>query len=137
MEIVPVNYRYMPLIQRDENLLQINQQIEAKRQLLMKKQKKLHFISKQNHFLDEVRKDYAKYYGYIVKQKQDQISSLEMLNEYIKDLSVSGSLSKHNIEDAKQEQQKILSEMKSIQSNLDSIIKNTSDVSSTLREKTV
>ena len=137
MEIVPVNYRHMPLIQRDENLLQINQQIEAKRQLLMKKQKKLQFISKQNHFLDEVRKDYAKYYSYIVKQKQDQISSLEMLNEYIKDLSVSGSLSKHNIEDAKQEQKKILSEMKSIQSNLDSIIKNTSDVSSTLREKTI
>jgi hypothetical protein len=132
MEIVPVN---MPLVKRDEQLLQIEELIEAKRRMLLEKQKKIRFISKQNKFLDAVKHDYAKYYGYIIKQKREQIEALDMLNNYINDLTVSGKLSKHNIEDAKHEQIKILKELKNIQKGLDSIINDTNDISVNLKQK--
>jgi chromosome segregation ATPase len=124
-----------PLENTDDRLIHIEKLIEAKRRLLLNKQKKIRFISKQNRFLDEVRNDYNTYYKYIASQKQQQIKALEMLNNYIKDLTVSGNLSKYNIEDAKHEQKRIMKEMKSIQHSLDEIIEGTDDVSLTLKGK--
>jgi hypothetical protein len=117
-----------PIRENDERFIQIQGLIEAKRNMLLEKQKKLHFITKQNHFLDVIRNDYQKYYGYINQQKMDQIRALEVLDEYIKDLTLSGKLTKHNIEDAKEEQNKILREVNSIKKNLDSIINDTKEL---------
>ena len=125
----------IPLVKRDEQLLQIEELIYAKRKMLLDKQKKLRFISKQNKFLDAVRDDYAKYHGYIINQKQEQIQALDMLNKYINDLTNSGKLTKHNIEDAKHEQYKILKELKNIQKGLDSIINNTNEIHENLKQK--
>jgi hypothetical protein len=58
-----------------------------------------------------------------------------VLDEYIKDLTLSGKLTKHNIEDAKEEQFKILNEVKSIKESLDSIIDNTKDFDYILNKK--
>jgi hypothetical protein len=138
MEIVPVKIPVnMPLIKRDEQLLHIEDLIEAKRRMLLEKQKKLRFIAKQNRFLDAVKNDYETYYNYIAQQKQDQIKALELLNQYIHDLSRSGQLSKHNIEDAKFEQERILREVKSIKKGLDDIITNTKNINSELKEKNI
>ena len=134
MEIVPVN---MPLVKRDEQLLQIEELIAAKRKMLLDKQKKIRFISKQNKFLDAIKNDYVKYYGYIVKQKQDQMEALDMLNKYIHDLTISGKLSKNNIEDAKHEQSKILNELKNIKKGLDGIMNDTNDININLKQKTI
>ena len=126
-KIVPVN---MTLAEKDGKLLQIEELIEAKRRMLLEKQKKIKNISKQNQFLETVKNDYVKYYNYIAQQKQDQIKALELLNGYIRDLSTSGQLSKHNIDDAKFEQEKILKEVASIKNGLDSIIKDTDYIDS-------
>jgi hypothetical protein len=117
------------LVKRDEQLLQIEELINYKRKMLLDKQKKMRVISNQNKFLDEVKNDYAKYYSYIAQQKREQLDALGLLNNYIHDLTVSGKLSKHNIEDAKYEQTKILNELKSIKKGLDSIINDTNDIS--------
>jgi len=135
MDLVRINN--FPLENTDDRLIHIEQLIEAKRRLLLNKQKKIRFISKQNRFLNEVRMDYNTYYKYIASQKQQQLKALDLLNNYIKDLTVSGNLSKHNIEDAKYEQKRIMREMKSIQNGLDEIIKETDDVSLTLKEKNI
>jgi hypothetical protein len=113
------------LVKSDERLLQIEELINAKRKMLLDKQKKMRFIAKQNLFLEAVKNDYAKYSSYIAQQKREQIEALDLLNNYIHDLTVSGKLSKHNIEDAKYEQTKILNELKSIKKGLDSIISDT------------
>jgi hypothetical protein len=123
-----VNIR-IPLIDIDERFFKIQELIDIKRQMLLDKQKKIKLISKQNCFLDTIKNDYMKYYTFIHQQKQDQIRALELLNNYIKDLTVSGKLSKHNIEDAKIEQKKILKELKSIKKGLDSIIDDTNEIS--------
>jgi hypothetical protein len=134
MEIIPVN---MPLVKRDEQLLHIEELIDAKRKMLLDKQKKFRFISKQNKFLDAIKNDYAKYYDYIVKQKHDQIDALDMLNNYIHDLTTSGKLSKNNIEDAKHEQSKILNELRTIKKGLDGIMNDTNDINVNLKQKNI
>ena len=127
----------VPLEVQDQRLAQIEELIEAKRNMLIDKQKQLKNIAKQNQFLEVVRHDYNKYGNYIIQQKRDQMKALELLNNYINDLSVSGNLSKNNLKDAKHEQKKILKEMNSIRKNLDEIIKNTDSVENTLRDKKV
>jgi len=135
MEIIPFFKQDMD--ERDNRLLHIEDLINAKRKMLLDKQKKIRFISKQNRFLDAVKNDYVKYYNYISDQKHDQIKALELLNGYIYDLSTSGELSKNNIEDAKFEQNKILKEVKTIKKGLDNIINNTNYISSELKEKNI
>jgi hypothetical protein len=125
-QIVPYQARIIiPIRENDERFIHLQELIEAKRNMLVNKQKKLRFIAKQNRFLDAVKNDYEKFSGYITQQKRDQIKALEILDEYIKDLTISGKLTKHNIEDAKEEQSKILKELNSIKESLDSIIDNT------------
>ena len=132
---IPTNYIHLE--NRDQQLLQIENLIDAKRKMLIDKQKKFKNLTKENEFLNEVKQDYNKYYGYIVKQKEDQMSALTMLNGYIKDLTVSGTLSKNNIEDAKNEQNKILTEINSIKKGIDDIIKETGNINSAVKHKEV
>ena len=130
-----IAYSISPLEKKDNEFMQIQQLIDVKKKFLVEKQKKLRFITKQNCFLEEVKSDYSKYYQYVSKQKEDQIKALELINEYIQNLTISGQLSNQNIKDAKEEQRKILMEMKSIKSSLDSIINDTNDMQKTLNEK--
>jgi DNA repair exonuclease SbcCD ATPase subunit len=132
---IPTNYIHLE--KRDQQLLQIENLIDAKRKMLIDKQKKFKNLTKENEFLNEVKQDYNKYYGYIVKQKEDQMSALTMLNGYIKDLTISGTLSKNNIEDAKNEQQKILTEINSIKKGIDDIIKETDNINPAVKPKNV
>jgi hypothetical protein len=120
------------LAEKDDQFLNIEQVIEAKRRMLLEKQKKLKLIQKQNHFLDIIKEDYSKYYSYVSKQKQDQIKALEILNNYISDLTTSGKLTKNNINDAGFEQKKIIKEIKSIRKGLDDIMDSTNYIDSKL-----
>ena len=119
----------VPIRENDERFIHLQDLIDAKREMLINKQKKMRFISKQNKFLDAVKNDYDKFYRYIAQQKKDQIRALQILDEYIKDLTLSGQLTKHNIEDAKEEQSKILKEVNSIKESLDSLINKTEQLS--------
>ena len=125
----------LPVRELDDKFMKIQELIDVKKNLLIEKQKKLRFISKQNQFLETVRKDYSKYYNYIAQQKRDQIRALQLIDEYIKDLTLSGKLTKHNIEDAKEEQAKILREVKSIKEGLDLIVNNTQSVENIINQK--
>ena len=119
----------------EDQFMKIQALIEAKKQSLIDKQKKLKSVTKSNQFLNTVKEDYAKYYNVIVAQKQDQIKAISMLNEYIDDLASSGELNNHNIEDAKVEQMKLLREVRHIKKGLDSLSENTDHVTNELRKK--
>ena len=84
-------------------------------------------MSKQNAFLDAVREDYDKYNDYIVQQKNEQMKAFSVLNSYINDLNRSTKLTKQNMVDSKEEQRKIVNEIKSIQHNLDKMMSETKE----------
>ena len=117
--LIPIGNYQLP--RKDDQFQLLQGMIDAKRESLIKKQNTLQFLSKENTFLQGIRDDYSKYNKYIVQQKQDQMTALSILNNYIQDLAVTGELSKQNIEDARTEQKKILEEIDSIKKNLDSI----------------
>jgi hypothetical protein len=118
----------LDLATRDNYLQKIEDQITAKRHLLLAKQKKLRKISKNNSFLHEVQKDYATYYNFIVKQKEDQIRSMNNIKQYLNDIIVSGKLTEHDIAEAKKEQRSILGEIKHVKGNLDEILTQTKNL---------
>lgn len=129
MSVVPCETNMLTTIRmKDNQFIKIQELIEAKEQLLMHKQKKIRTNLNKNKFLEVVKEDYSKYNNYIIQQKRDQVNSLEILDKYIKDLTISGQLTKHNIEDSKEEQHKIMREIKSIKENLDFIINDTKDI---------
>jgi hypothetical protein len=119
--------------QEDEDeYLHLQYVIESKRNMLLKKQKKLQKIAKHNAFLEHIKNDYLKYNNYIVKQKQEQITALQLLNNYIEDLNKSGQLSEHNIQDARIEQKNIVKELKSIKTGLDKIMNESNQIQNSL-----
>lgn len=118
-----IEYEYKEKFEEgDRRLRDIENVIESKRKFLLEKQKKFKTVSKTNNFLKEIESDYQRYYDYIVKQKHDQIKALEILNKYIYDLAENGELTKQNINDSKYEQKRILNEISTIKSNLNSLI---------------
>ena len=112
----------LSLKEKDDRFLKIQQLIDIKKKMLLQNQHKLKKITNQNDFLEKIKNDYTKYNAYIVQQKKDQMNALQMLNDYIKDLSSSGELSEQNIKDSKEEQTKILRELKTIQNSLHEIV---------------
>ena len=65
-EIIPFQTKIiMPLKERDEQFMKIQELIQCKRNFLYNKQKNLKKISKQNQFLELVKEDYSKYFNYI------------------------------------------------------------------------
>jgi hypothetical protein len=117
---------------REANFLQIQAAINAKRKMLLDKQKNFKVLTKQNHLLRDMKDDYSRYYKYIAQQKQDQLSALNLLKEYIHDLTTSGSLTRNNIKDAEMEQEKLLREVKTIKASLDSLVNKTRELETDL-----
>ena len=118
--LIPIGNYQLP--RKDDQFQLLQEMIDAKRDSLIKKQNTLHFLSKENSFLQGIRDDYSKYNKHIVQQKEDQMTALTILNKYIQDLSVTGELSKQNIEDARSEQKNILEEIDTIKKSLDTIV---------------
>lgn len=111
------------LSERDGYITQIENQIQSKRNLLLQKKKILETTSKQNHFLQGITNDYKKYHNYIINQKEDQIKSMRLLQQYIDDIISSGQHTEKDILKSREEQNNILKEMDLIKRNLDDIIK--------------
>jgi hypothetical protein len=65
------------------------------------------------------------------------MDAFNLLNSYIHDLTVSGQLSKNNIDDAKFEQERIVKELNKIRKGLDNVINDTDEISLNLRKKNI
>jgi len=121
--------------EEEDEYLHLQNIIELKRNNLLEKQRKIQKIAKQNAFLEDIKNDYYKYNSYIVKQKQDQMTALNLLNNYIENLKISGQLSDQNIYDSKMEQKKILKELNGIKHGLDKIMNNSNEINNILIDK--
>ena len=117
---------------REANFLQLQELIDAKRKMLLDKQKNFTVLTKQNHFLRDMKDDYSRYYKHIAQQKEDQMAALNLLKEYVQDLTTSGSLTRNNIKDAEMEQENLLREVKTIKASLDSLVNKTRKLESDL-----
>jgi hypothetical protein len=113
---------YLNLAERDKYLSEIEEEIKSKKNLLLEKRKYLKKISGDNRFLTGVNRDYQTYYDFIKKQKEDQMKTLNYLNDYISDMMVTTKLTDQDIAESNKEQRRILSEIKNIRKSLEEII---------------
>jgi hypothetical protein len=113
----------LSLSERDTYIMKIEQQMEAKKKMLLEKHETIFKSTKFNNLLEDIRKDYQTYYNYIIEQKKQQIEALTILNEYIHQLTKNETLSENNRKDAKFEQKKILTEINNIKNNMDLFLK--------------
>lgn len=112
----------LPLAERDLYLLQIEHEIRNKKTLLIKKKKDLDKKHKLNHYLTGVKKDYSKYYNFILNEKQQQYNALELLKEYMDDLINTENLVDDNLRTAKHDQQSIIYEIDNVKAELDELV---------------
>ena len=111
------------IAQRDMYLMKINEEIQNRRELLLKKKKELEQKQKLNEFLNTVREEYRSYYNHIIKEKQQQYEALKMLKTYLDDLSTTEKSMNSQLRNAKYDQNQILQEMDTIRVELDNIMK--------------
>jgi hypothetical protein len=116
----------LTLAERDIYIMHIENQMELKKKLLLDKNQSLNKNVKYNNILQHIRNDYQKYYDYIIQQKKEQMQALNILNNYIQELTNNGNLSENNRIDAKFEQKKILNEIKSVKNNMEHFLKQIS-----------
>lgn len=116
----------LTLAERDIYIMHIENQMELKKKLLLEKNQSLNKNVKYNNILQHIRNDYQKYYDYIIQQKKEQMHALNILNNYIQELTNNGNLSENNIIDAKFEQKKILNEIKAVKNNMEHFLKQIS-----------
>ena len=119
-----INIFELPLSERDKYLTQVENQMQAKKDLINEKRVALNENIKQNHFLENVREDYNKYYNYIIQQKKDQVKAMQILDDYVKDIIISNKLTENDLQNAKREQQQILDQLDVVKRELDTLISN-------------
>ena len=113
------------LADRDLYVMQMDSQIEAKKKMLLEKKKSLDEESKENEYLDVVKKDYQKYYDYIVKQKENELKMMDTLTNHIDEIIKSTKLSKEEIQKRNKDRNEVLDEIKKLKQGLDDLIKKT------------
>ena len=109
------------LVEKDLRLYDIEEQINARRKLILDKNKIIQNKKKQNHFLNDVKGDYETFYKYIINEKQQQYQSMELLNKYLDDLTKTNQLAEDELDVLKHEQKDILSEMDKIKMELNKL----------------
>ncbi len=126
--IIEVDDYHDSLGERDNYLRGIEEQIQNKRDFLLNRGKHLEKLKMENHFLKGVQNDYMTYYSSILKQKEEQIAAINMLNQYLNEMIVNSQVTENDIQNTKKEQRHILKEMDRIKKELDNIIKVNSGI---------
>lgn len=112
----------MLLAVRDKKVIALQEEINERRKMLLDKYGQLKNTVKDNEFLEGIVEDYEAYYTYIVKQKQDQINSLNKIYDYFNTLTKNMHLTERALKDAKGEQSRILDELNRIKAELDEVV---------------
>jgi len=112
----------LSLAERDLILVRVDNEINSRREMLLKKREYLNKVSNQNQFLTQVTKDYHKYYNFIIEQKREQSRALEALHQYLENLIKTEQFTHNNLKDAKKDQSQIIREMTKIKKELDLLV---------------
>jgi biotin-(acetyl-CoA carboxylase) ligase len=111
------------IAERDLKLLELEDLINAKTAMLLKKKGEIEKKEKVNKFLGKIKNDYSKYHNYIMKEKEEQYKAMDILNQYISYLSADEEITGKYLNNVKRDQQEILDEMNKLKHELDKIVK--------------
>ena len=113
-----VRIKFMDLGERDLCLMKMEQQIEAKYQFLLSKQRDLIEKEKTNTCLGVVKNEYKKFYQILMREKEEQMVNLKAIYDYIQYIIKTGELMPEDIERSKNDLDDILKELRKIRDRL-------------------
>lgn len=111
------------LSRRDQILKDIDARIDQKKQILFSKRQFLNQTMKENEHLGLVKQGYQKYHHAILKTKQMQMDSMNMIQKHLDTLIKEGGLTDQDIEKAELDQRNVLKELDQMRKELDELIK--------------
>jgi len=114
----------MDLGERDLCLMKMEQQIEAKYQFLLAKQRELIEKEKDNKCLTVVKNEYNKFYQILMREKEEQMVNLKVIYDYIQHIMKTGELMPADVEKLQFDLDDILKELRKIRERLKGV-KNT------------
>ena len=114
----PTNHK---LADRDLKLLQLDEEIKNKKNLLLKKRKELEEKKGLNQYLEIVKDDYNKYYEVEISKKKNELKAMTILNDYISYLENENHLVNNQIVTAKHDKKEIVHEINKIKKELDNL----------------
>lgn len=113
-----INAELMKVKEQDLQYRALQQEIAVRQQLLLERQQRAADLSEMNCYLRKSADYLQEYYAEVKRVKEEQIMALKMIQEYVRETVERGELSKHNVEDAKVEQAKILQEIGKIKESV-------------------
>jgi len=108
----------MDLGERDLCLMKMEQQIEAKYQFLLSKQRDLIEKEKTNTCLGVVKNEYNKFYQILMREKEEQMVNLKAIYDYIQYIIKTGELTPADVEKLQFDLDDILKELRKIRDRL-------------------
>jgi len=111
------------IAERDLKMMELEDLIKAKQEMLLKKKAEIEKKTKVNKFLGTVKNDYQKYHTYIMKEKEEQYKAMDILNQYVNYLSTDEDVTNKYLESIKNDRKEILGEMNRLKYELDKIVK--------------
>ena len=106
----------------DDALVRIENQIEQKKQALTSKKQFLSQTMKENNYLQLVRSDYQQFHIAMLKTKQKQMDSMNIIQKHLDNLITEGGLTEEELAKTKEDQNEILNELGTIRGELNTLI---------------
>ena len=110
------------LAERDNHVRRIEEQINAKREMLLKKRHYFDDIMHSNRFLQRIRNDYAKYNDYIRREKEEQLRAMQLLHQYTIDLEDSSEKIEDDFKAIHRDSDYIMNEIGNVRTQLNDLV---------------
>ena len=106
----------------DEIKTILENEVMHKKTLLVDDLERLEEEREETEFLNEIAEDYKKYNQIILQQKQIQVKELMKILDYIDELTETQAVTKYTLNHSKNEQKRVIDEIKSLQSEMDKLV---------------
>lgn len=110
------------VLQRDIKVQDLEKIINHKNKYLLEKRNEVNKKKSINKFLEGVHDDYNKYFKFISDQKEEQLRSLQLLNQYISSLAENQKIVENENLVLEKDRQIILTEIDAVKNELEQLI---------------
>jgi len=105
----------------DNRILILQREIGKRKRELRNKLTELKTAQQDNDFLSDVVSDYSRYYTEMRRSKENEIIAMNMLMEYMDNVTASTNLTKEALERTKSEQKTMMAKIKHLRREIEEI----------------
>ena len=104
--------------------LKLDNEIKRRKKILLDTYQDVKETKEQNEFYQMILDDYSNYYKYIIDEKHNQISQLEIISKYLENLKITSIDLNEKNNNLKRDQIEILNQIKNLKYEINQITGN-------------